>query len=200
MNFFCNDSGTIFHVDSEKVYQGSAYANTIYFIAPFPSSLTVTMQCELPNGAWTEPQLLTKVNINELKDMQTVDGKKFNVWTCKLHRILTELRGTVTVQFACYSNNGHENEEKIGARLCTASSSFEVLPGVPYEFSNVEDVDSFIIQILGELQLFNATLQEYSKGKSAYEIWLENGNTGTEEDFLNSLKGKDAKIQFSRFF
>jgi len=26
-------------------------------------------------------------------------------------------------------------------------------------------------------------------GKSAYELWLEAGNTGTHEDFLNSLKG-----------
>ena len=25
-------------------------------------------------------------------------------------------------------------------------------------------------------------------GKSAYEIWLQEGNTGTEEDFLKSLK------------
>ena len=30
-------------------------------------------------------------------------------------------------------------------------------------------------------------------GKSAYEIWLEQGNKGTEEDFLKSLKGKDGK-------
>lgn len=28
-------------------------------------------------------------------------------------------------------------------------------------------------------------------GKSSYEIWLENGNTGTELDFLNWLKGQD---------
>ena len=28
-------------------------------------------------------------------------------------------------------------------------------------------------------------------GKSAYEIWLEQGNTGTEQDFLDSLKGED---------
>lgn len=28
-------------------------------------------------------------------------------------------------------------------------------------------------------------------GKSAYQIWLDNGNTGTETDFLNWLKGKD---------
>lgn len=30
-------------------------------------------------------------------------------------------------------------------------------------------------------------------GLSAYEVWLEQGNTGTEEDFLNSLKGIDGK-------
>lgn len=28
-------------------------------------------------------------------------------------------------------------------------------------------------------------------GKSAYEIWLDEGNTGTEEDYLNSLKGEE---------
>ena len=27
-------------------------------------------------------------------------------------------------------------------------------------------------------------------GKSAYESWLDAGNTGTEEDFINSLKGE----------
>ena len=30
-------------------------------------------------------------------------------------------------------------------------------------------------------------------GKSAYEIWLEQGNVGTEEDFLQSLKGAPGK-------
>ena len=29
-----------------------------------------------------------------------------------------------------------------------------------------------------------------ANGKSAYEIWLDNGNTGTEDDFLNWLKGE----------
>lgn len=27
-------------------------------------------------------------------------------------------------------------------------------------------------------------------GKSAYQIWLESGNEGTEQDFINSLKGE----------
>ena len=31
-------------------------------------------------------------------------------------------------------------------------------------------------------------------GLSAYEIWLQEGNTGTEQDFLDSLKGEDGTI------
>ncbi|WNM51233.1 tail protein [Staphylococcus phage Alsa_4] len=30
----------------------------------------------------------------------------------------------------------------------------------------------------------------YLKGDSAYQIWLQNGNTGSLKDFLNSLKGE----------
>ena len=33
--------------------------------------------------------------------------------------------------------------------------------------------------------------QDGINGKSAYQIWLDNGNTGTEADFLTWLKGKD---------
>ena len=33
--------------------------------------------------------------------------------------------------------------------------------------------------------------QDGKDGKSAYQIWLDNGNTGTEADFLTWLKGKD---------
>lgn len=38
---------------------------------------------------------------------------------------------------------------------------------------------------------FQTNIIAGNDGKSAYEIWLENGNEGTEQDFLNSLKGKD---------
>src|SRR5690606_12658824 len=30
-------------------------------------------------------------------------------------------------------------------------------------------------------------------GRSAYQVWLDNGNTGSETDFLNSLKGVDGE-------
>lgn len=49
---------------------------------------------------------------------------------------------------------------------------------------------------MAEEQVINLKIQgspvfklEGQNGKSAYEIWLEEGNTGTKDDFLNSLKG-----------
>ncbi|NVO08798.1 MAG: DUF4407 domain-containing protein [Bacteroidales bacterium] len=36
--------------------------------------------------------------------------------------------------------------------------------------------------------------KEGSQGKSAYEIWKDNGYLGSEEDFLESLKGRDGSI------
>ena len=38
-----------------------------------------------------------------------------------------------------------------------------------------------------------ATGGQGEEGKSAYQIWLEQGGIGTEEDYLNSLKGADAE-------
>lgn len=36
-------------------------------------------------------------------------------------------------------------------------------------------------------------------GKSAYEIWLDEGNVGTEEDFLESIKGEKGDCNFATF-
>ncbi|MBQ2113822.1 MAG: hypothetical protein II195_01860, partial [Selenomonadales bacterium] len=38
---------------------------------------------------------------------------------------------------------------------------------------------------------FQTNIIAGNDGKSAYEIWLEQGNVGTEQDFLDGLKGKD---------
>ena len=36
-------------------------------------------------------------------------------------------------------------------------------------------------------------------GKSAYEVWLDEGNFGTEEDFLESIKGEKGDCNFATF-
>ena len=36
-------------------------------------------------------------------------------------------------------------------------------------------------------------------GKSAYQIWLDEGNVGTEQDFLESIKGEKGDCNFATF-
>lgn len=45
-----------------------------------------------------------------------------------------------------------------------------------------------------EQLLFNAIKNGQNPVKSVYDIWLELGNTGTPQDFLDSLKGVGATI------
>ena len=40
--------------------------------------------------------------------------------------------------------------------------------------------------------MFNSIKNGQQSVKSVYDIWLELGNTGTPQDFINSLKGKSA--------
>lgn len=127
MNFFCDSGGNIFHVDPEKVYQGSANANTIYFIGAFASNLSVTIAYRLPNGLWTTPILMTAVTDSALANIQDAQGQGYSVWTVKITGTITERYGTVDVQFFVYGNNGTTD----GSVLATALSSFEVSKGVP---------------------------------------------------------------------
>ncbi|WP_373821803.1 hypothetical protein [Veillonella sp.] len=55
---------------------------------------------------------------------------------------------------------------------------------------NVTGINLPPIKVEGTLNIPTINLTGQN-GKSAYEIWLEAGNTGTQEDFLNSLKGQN---------
>lgn len=39
------------------------------------------------------------------------------------------------------------------------------------------------------------TLSSGARGASAYEVWLRQGNVGTENDFLESLKAQEANYE-----
>ena len=52
---------------------------------------------------------------------------------------------------------------------------------------NVEDIK---IKVYDDEHLIVQVKEAGPPGKSAYQIWLENGNEGTEQDFLDSLKGE----------
>lgn len=78
MNFYVDSGGAILGVDPEKIYQGSANANTIRFVGAFASNVKVTVAFKLPTGVWTTPQLMTAST--QLAGVVTSNGVQFNVW------------------------------------------------------------------------------------------------------------------------
>ena len=78
MNIYCSSDGTIFHVDTERIYQGSAGVNVVRFIGRFPSNAQVLVSYKLPNGALTGPKILTP--IAEIEEIKSANGGIFSVW------------------------------------------------------------------------------------------------------------------------
>lgn len=148
MNYFCDSGGVIFHVDPERVFQGSANANVINFFGAFPSNAEVLIAYQLPDGTWTTPQRMTP--IVQLSGVLDGKGNAYAGWQTRIGARLkmsngapvtdensdyvyendytiTERYGTVLVQFFVYANGGNG----LGAQIATASSSFVVEKGVP---------------------------------------------------------------------
>ena len=50
-------------------------------------------------------------------------------------------------------------------------------------------------EVQKKIKLLDSAI-EGKGGLSAYHVWLNNGNQGTEEDFLESLKGETPKLNF----
>ncbi len=73
----------------------------------------------------------------------------------------------------------------------TGTSPFTLTPSGGIEVSTdgtTFSTDSIIVQG-GDTVYIKATANCTECGKSAYDIWLDLGNTGTEEDFIDSLTG-----------
>ena len=78
MNIYCSSDGTIFHVDTERIYQGSAGVNIVRFIGQFASTAQVLVSYKLPNGVLKGPKILTP--IATLEEVKTANGGVFSVW------------------------------------------------------------------------------------------------------------------------
>lgn len=195
MNFYCDSTGQILHVDPERVYQGSAMANTIRFIGAFPLSAQVLVAYQLPNGLWTAPQMMTA---NEtLSGVQDSNGAAYSVWESKIGVLyevqngqtvavpdyrITANYGTVLVQFYVYAGNG----ESAGTKLATAASSFDVEKGVPVNIPTTptDDYESLLQQILSALQVITET-QSLLNASIAANTNVLLANNGTMYLYLN---------------
>ena len=146
MNFYVDSGGAILGVDPEKIYQGSANANTIRFVGAFASNVKVTVAFKLPTGVWTTPQLMTAST--QLAGVVTSNGVQFNVWEYSIPALVTETFGTVNIQFFVYGDAGNGN----GGLIATAASSFQVERGVPITLPDpTDDYETLLTQILSAL-------------------------------------------------
>ena len=94
---------------------------------------------------------------------------------------------------------GYTDETVIGGgalkgKNCVVSNIEEVADGVNVTFQWI--LDNGTVQTETVLLPRGTQGEAGDDGKSAYEIWLDQGNTGTEEEFLESLKGDGANSVF----
>lgn len=84
--------------------------------------------------------------------------------------------------------------EQVNAKLAEKVSSESVnnvvtLTSAEYEALDTKDPDTLYVITDGGEELYP------QDGKSAYQIWLDNGNVGSEADFLASLQGNPGSSQ-----
>lgn len=145
MNFYVDSGGVVLRVEPERIFQGSANANTIRFIGAFASNLPVLVAFKLPNGVWTMPQSMGFSA--QLSGVETKDGVQFNTWEYQIPQTITENYGTVNVQFYVYGDAGGT-----GGQIASAMSSFVVEKGVPITLPDpTDDYQTLLTQILAVL-------------------------------------------------
>lgn len=181
MNFYVDSGGVVLHVEPERIFQGSANANTIRFIGAFASNLPVLVAFKLPNGVWTTPQSMGFSA--QLSGVETNDGVQFNTWEYQIPQTITENYGTVNVQFYVYGDAGGT-----GGQIASAMSSFVVEKGVPITLPDPTDAyETLLRQILAVLSQIQSEINEIpnkyvprSSGRHIVYVNDINGNPSTQ--------------------
>ena len=200
MNFYVDSGGVVLHVEPERLFQGSANANTLRFIGAFAPNLPVLVAFKLPNGVWTTPQSMGFSA--QLSGVETKDGVQFNTWEYQIPQVVTENYGTVNVQFYVYGDAGGT-----GGQIASAMSSFVVEKGVPITLPDpTDDYQTLLTQILAVLSqiqneiidLPNNYVPKVSGSNVAY-INDQNGATATKPFAVdvtdNALVARDGNGQ-----
>lgn len=202
MNFYVDSGGAILGVDPEKIYQGSANANTIRFVGAFASNVKVTVAFKLPTGVWTTPQLMTAST--QLAGVVTSNGAQFNVWEYSVPALVTETFGTVNMQFFVYGDAGNGN----GGLIATASSSFQVERGVPITLPDpTDDYETLLTQILSALSQIEGQipgmeeditgLQSKVSDLSENKLDKVSGNTTYKQAYAKDTNGDQIMQNYS---
>lgn len=169
MNFYADSGGTILAVDPERIFQGSAMANTVRFIGAFPSNASVLISYTLPDGTKTIGQLMT---FNKVLSgiVSESNGVKLSIWEQKIgvkyvtqddgtikampDYTVLEQAGKVEIHFAVVQADNDGNP----VTQTTAVSSFVCEKGTPLEMPSeaFDDYESLLNQILAQLSIIAA--------------------------------------------
>lgn len=200
MNFYVDSGGVVLHVEPERIFQGSANANTIRFIGAFAPNLPVLVAFKLPNGVWTTPQSMGFSA--QLSGVETNDGVQFNAWEYQIPQVITENYGTVNVQFYVYGDAGGT-----GGQIASAMSSFVVEKGVPITLPDpTDDYQTLLTQILAVLSQLQSEIGDLpnnyvpkASGSNVAYINDQNGGTATKPFAVdvtnNALVARDGNGQ-----
>lgn len=200
MNFYVDSGGVVLHVEPERIFQGSANANTIRFIGAFAPNLSVLVAFKLPNGVWTTPQSMGFSA--QLSGVETKDGVQFNTWEYQIPQVVTENYGTVNVQFYVYGDAGGT-----GGQIASAMSSFVVEKGVPITLPDPTDAyETLLRQILAVLSQIQSEIGDLpnnyvpkASGSNVAYINDQNGGTDTKPFAVdvtdNALVARDGNGQ-----
>lgn len=200
MNFYVDSGGVVLHVEPERIFQGSANANTIRFIGAFAPNLPVLVAFKLPNGVWTTPQSMGFSA--QLSGVETKNGVQFNTWEYQIPQVVTENYGTVNVQFYVYGDAGGT-----GGQIASAMSSFVVEKGVPITLPDpTDDYQTLLTQILAVLSQIQSEIGDLpnnyvpkASGSNVAYINDQNGATATKPFAVdvtdNALVARDGNGQ-----
>lgn len=202
MIVFCSAEGTVTKVLPSPVYQGSSLSGGLYFVAPFPSSNTVTVAFQLANGDFTTDYLLSPitVNDNELQGVFDKLGKNYSVWEWQADNgFVTAYAGEVTAQFkVVYAKNGVAQMQTTASVVFTVQKGVEALPAAPPSDKQWNDLLALYTQLTADLKALGAPSVEPLA--ATVPLRDKNGNVKTNEpqadnDATNKKFVKDAIVQ-----
>ncbi len=147
MIFYFTGAGVPLFSDVERVFQGSAKANTLFFVCPTASANAVSVCFGLPDASSTQEYAMTLLTESGIADCVDDDGNSYNVWRLAVPAAITQKFGTVRVQFFVRDGDG--------ATLASATNTFTVeqgvVPSTPDYVEGIGDVVDKISEINAKL-------------------------------------------------
>ncbi len=105
---------------------------------------------------------------------------------------VTYVEGTYKMQVTIYDPTLNSDEDD---KLLAYSKTLNFTVDQSLDFSDIEVAKdgSLLLDFIEQFDEFRKELEEakqMNRGYSAYEIWLQQGNEGSEQDYIRSLKGE----------